>query len=75
MPQTHFDHGGVPLVVAGSLVCPAQDTGLHDDAVGERVEYVEGSGYRAKFRCAKCRFEFTISDAQLRRIGVPQVQA
>lgn len=65
--QTH--HGDLPASVAAKLVCPAREADaveLHGPAI--EVEVVEGSGYRAKFRCRVCRFEFTVSDAQLRRL-------
>jgi transposase-like protein len=68
-PQTAFDHGTLPERVASRLTCPATSSVTH---VGKRdevlVEVVPGSGYRAKFRCPECRFEFTVSDAQLRRL-------
>lgn len=63
MAETHFDHGDLPKEAAKLLRCPNP----HLPHREPDVEAVDGSGYRAKFRCTGCGLEFTISDAHLRR--------
>jgi hypothetical protein len=69
MPESHFDHGDLPARAGRSLSCPAVRTEAHASSPAYAVAAVPGSGYRAKFRCSSCGFEFTASDAQLRRIA------
>lgn len=70
MARTFFDHGSLPEEVAPKLRCPNAAAEGHPHGPAALIEPVEGSGYRAKFRCSyrPCRIEFTISDAQLRRL-------
>lgn len=68
MAETHFEHGDLPVEVAPRLRCPASATPGHPHWPAALVEPVLGSGYRAKFRCSACRFEFTVSDAQLKKV-------
>lgn len=73
MAKTHFDHGKLPEMFAHWAFCPgwwAHPDGTHGNPTllaSRTIEPVEGSGYRAKFKCAECGLEFTVSDAQMRR--------
>lgn len=71
MAETAFHHGDLPDRVAVHLRCPNAYGRRHAKTEVVAVEAVPGVGYRAKFRCMAppCQLEFTISDAQLRRIA------
>ena len=69
-PISTFEHGNLPAQAAQHLRCPAESAAPdHPRWPSALVDHVGGVGYRAKFRCSSCRFEFTVSDAQLRRIA------
>lgn len=67
------DSGRAALVEAittgtTTITCPfAEMSHTADDVAREKVEHVDGVGYRIKFRCVVCRCEFTVSETTIRR--------